>query len=545
MLLDLDSGSALDPARAGFKAASIARAAQLGFPVAPGFVVEGSAAAGPMRRGAAALAERGSGGARLVMADTELPFAGELVEKGLALGDEVVARSSTVLEGSSVWSGAFTSYVDIAPADLPRAVVGCWASAFTVAALERQEAAGVEPGSFPFPVLVQRRVRPRAGGWAEISESGRVGVYAVAGDPAPLLQGWVKGLSAEHDGRWRGDDLTSLMEQRWLDELAVLVRSLHDTMGVDRCEWALSDRLWVLQVGWARPAPVTTPEFEPAPPECEAELTRVARWATLCPGPLGEELVLPWALGVDPSELIRGGDTGPGRLDDVVGLADELMAEAWRAPADEARREAGRVMSVLRGPAPQDAVADIRRLDRADPEKAGRLLDLLDGLRAALVTAGAAGDMEAAWSVGVETARASLAGEPVVSRERVGVGRWEPLLVSVVFGYGRRARGVPAAPGVGAGRAYMGGVTTRERVSVRRRVVCADLPAPHLAPLLWDAAAIATSDGSPAAHLFESARSLGVPAVCAVEGVPTSEEWIVAVDGDGGTLAYLDLGEHP
>jgi phosphoenolpyruvate-protein kinase (PTS system EI component) len=57
--------------------------------------------------------------------------------------------------------------------------------------------------------------------------------------------------------------------------------------------------------------------------------------------------------------------------------------------------------------------------------------------------------------------------------------------------------------------------------------------------LLWDAAGLVTESGSPAAHLFESARALRVPAVCGVS-LPLGDR-IVAVDGHAGVVATLRL----
>jgi pyruvate,water dikinase len=70
-----------------------------------------------------------------------------------------------------------------------------------------------------------------------------------------------------------------------------------------------------------------------------------------------------------------------------------------------------------------------------------------------------------------------------------------------------------------------------------RSMVTAPQPVPNLAPLLWDAAGLVTETGSPAAHLFESARALGIPAVCGVE--LTDANQIVAVDGNTGVVATL------
>ena len=70
-------------------------------------------------------------------------------------------------------------------------------------------------------------------------------------------------------------------------------------------------------------------------------------------------------------------------------------------------------------------------------------------------------------------------------------------------------------------------------------IVTSPQPIPNLAPLLWDAAGLVTETGSPAAHLFDSARALGIPSVCGVE-LPEGE-CIVAVDGHTGVVATHSL----
>ncbi|HEX5695836.1 MAG TPA: PEP-utilizing enzyme, partial [Acidimicrobiia bacterium] len=72
-----------------------------------------------------------------------------------------------------------------------------------------------------------------------------------------------------------------------------------------------------------------------------------------------------------------------------------------------------------------------------------------------------------------------------------------------------------------------------------RGIITSPQPIPNLAPLLWDAAGLVTATGSPAAHLFESARALGVPAVCGLE--LDEADQIVAVDGHAGVVATLSL----
>jgi hypothetical protein len=77
-----------------------------------------------------------------------------------------------------------------------------------------------------------------------------------------------------------------------------------------------------------------------------------------------------------------------------------------------------------------------------------------------------------------------------------------------------------------------------------RDVVVGTHPLPNLAALLWDASALVTTGGGPAAHLFESARALAIPAVAAIHlddivgGDPAtmSGKVSLAVDGVEGRV---------
>jgi hypothetical protein len=333
-----------------------------------------------------------------------------LVARTGRLGVVLVARSTTILEASGEWSGAFTSYLDVSPRDIPRAVTGCWASAFSVAALERQTAVGVEPGSFSMAVLVQPALDPEAGGVARLKDDGTVMVTGVEGSPAPLLQGWTRGHS--------GHELVEVIGNEATDAISDTLHHAHQATGGNRCEWALDDgKVWVLQLDRAEPA--KRPTITPGP--VDPRLTRIAR-----------------------SVALTGGEPRAQSSEQVTGL-------------------------------------------------------------------------------------------------RRGVGRWEPFLASVVLGNGTRIEGIAASSGVGAG------VVTRPDVGPGgpippRSVIAGGQPVPNLAPLLWDAAAIVTETGSPAAHLFESARALRVPAVCGVT-IPAGD-WIVAVDGQDGVVAMIPLFEE-
>lgn len=538
MLFDLGGEDSLDPGRAGSKAAWLARARRAGLPVLPGLVVPAPASLHHMAVGAGALAARGSGGARLAVMAEPLPFAAGLVEAARSLGDALVARSSTALEQSGQWSGAFTSYLDLSPEDLPKAVAGCWASAFSVDSLERQRTAGVEPGSFPMAVLVQPALAPEAGGVASIDRHGVVTVQGVEGSPAPLLQGWSGAAVARHDGSWQGEELIDLVGPHHLDALAATLRTLQTALGADRMEWALDAGMWVLQVGGEsrdRMRPPPPPAMLPPDPV----LLRVARALLHAPGRLGEELVLPWALGGLPVP----GAASPSGSPEPVALrarASQLAAQVWDLPAEEALRAARATFDELLGPEPGPALARIRSLSRPDRAEASALLADLDQHLGVVAERNGLSHRGLLWHRPLDRPA-----EPDVSGgstgRRVGLGRWEPFLAAVAFACGAHHQGTPAGDGVGAGPAWRVSHPARMGSPPPRQVVVAARALPNAAPLLWDAAGLVTETGSPGAHLFESARSLGVPAVCGLE-MPDDQDVLVAVDGYTGVVATAPIG---
>lgn len=534
MFVDLDGPVALDPVRVGSKAALLAAARSAGAPVLGGFVVPADASRAHLALGASALGTRGSGGARLVISAEPLDWADALIARGERLGGPLVARSSTLLEASGEWSGAFTSYIDLEPSHLPKAVVGCWSSAFGVAALERQAEAGVTPGSWSMAVLVQPSLDPEIGGWAELSTDGTVTVHAIKGSPAPLLQGWATGQTAIHRGSWSGE-LVDGMTLSDLDAIrdALAVTSRH--LDVNRCEWALSDGLWLLQLGKTLPV-VDAPNRRPSLPISD-EIVEVVRCVVEAPGVLGEEAVLPWALAglghIEVGDESLGSD--PVRL--VNRLARELTEEVWGLPWQAARPAASRLMSALKG-GDEDSGSTLRQLRRADPYRAALLLGTLRSLRLEMVELGMVADESEAWHLDLAQIEAAREGRRRTVSSRLGMGQWEPLVAQVVLSVGRRRRGSPASPGLGAGRRsdQAGPMKGHDR----RAVLTASRPIPALASLLWDASGLVTSTGSPAAHLFEAARALRVPAVCGVD-MTDSDDAIVAVDGDSGEVATMDL----
>jgi hypothetical protein len=540
VIVDLDDDRCLDPGRVGAKAAWLARGRRVGLPVLPGLVLEGRASHEHMRLGAAALGTRGSGGARLAIIEQPLTCSEDLKSRASRLGPTMVARSSTSLEASGEWAGAFTSYLDLSIDDLPRGVVGCWASAFSVAALERFERARLEPGSVALSVLVQPALQSAAGGTARLETDGVVTITGIKGSPAPLLQGWVTGDQARFDEGWLGDQLIEMLGTTTLTAIAGIVRMASELLGATQCEWAVVDGdVWLLQLG----AP---PLRDPSSIQVldgaldDPHLIRLARTVVQAPGPLGESWVLPWALGgwPDPEPVVLGSPTEAAR--EATKLCAQLSAEVWGLPPDSALAAARECISALRGPDPSATVDHLRRLRPPDAGAAGRLLSLVHTVRMAMVDLGAAADAESAWYLTRADVRSVLGGASHPASARVGVGQWEPFVAAITLANGRRHQGTPASSGVGSGPGCRIDDPRHSEPFRPRQVVAAAPPVPGLAPLLWDAAGLVTSSGSPAAHLFESARALGVPAVCGVD-LPGGSSEIVAVDGYSGVVALLAM----
>lgn len=415
MITRLDDPAAVDPKRVGAKAAALALARQGGLPVLPGFVVEASASMRHNELGSSLLDRQGSGGARLAVTSKPIPDAARVEAAGRELSAYLAVRSSSPLETDGVWAGAFTSYIAITPEELPKAVAGCWASAFTVDALERQLHAGIEPGSVPMAVLVQPSIDPTLGGVAEISPNGTLRVEAVAGSPAHLLQGWERGVAASRrtgEG-WEGAGAVAVVGTAVLDEIGAVLGEASQRFGFTRCEWGVAGSLSILQLGrTARRGPTFTP-------------ARTTTSAALIP------------------------------------VVQALMA----------------------------APGALRR--------------------------------------------------PVTSPGRVGTRAWEPLAAAVVLDHGVSHQGVAAAAGIGVGlRHHSDGRGGNGPPS--RAVVTAPMARPDLSQLIWDAAGLVTDLGGPAAHVFETARSLGVAAVCGVD-LGSEADQIVAVDGYSGVVSTLPL----
>lgn len=537
MLADLDDESSLDPALSGSKGSQLAVARKSGLPVLPGLVVTGPASRAHMRLGAGALTTRGSGGARLVVSGHPIDDAEAIVAAGEQLAHELVARSSTLLESSGAWAGAFTSYVDLAPGELPKAVAGCWASAFSVDALERQKAAGVVPGSFDMAVLIQPALQPRWGGAAELLPDGTIVVHGVEGSPAPLLQGWVQGETATRQTGtfWEGG-LARQLDASLLESIADMLRQAKTLLGANRCEWAIDERrLWLLQLD-------TVPERQPEPIPRVAGNTEdwlpIVRTLVSAPGRLGAELVLPWAIGKGVPVAKPRENVGPGEVQAALRLSRELTSRVWGLPADQAVEKARACLEGLFGPRQVQSLRLIGELRDPDPEISAELMSLVHGIRSTLAAQGAVNSPETAWNLSTQRLEPAL--EDGAVRARMGASHWEPLIAAVVLTHGRRQEGTAASPGLGSGLLHPIEAGCRIQAPAPRSVLHSEQAAPVLSQLLWDASGLVTGVGSPAAHVFESARSLGVPAVTGVD-LAHDQGLVVAVDGFAGVVASITV----
>lgn len=560
MILDLDDPGCSNPSIAGAKAAGLARARQVGLPVLPGVVLTTGASRTAMARGSLALQTRGSGGARTVIACRPLD---RRLHDGLAsavavLGEPLIVRSSSPMEGDGAWSGAFTSYQAIGVADLDVAVRGCWASAFGPAALARMEAAGLGAGAAEMAVLVQPSVEPAFGGVARLA-GGVVIIHAVRGSPAPIVQGHEAGVTIRvaSDGLADGAGGVGLLGATAARDVANVLLEAHAKLGATACEWAIlaNGSVLLLQTSTAAQPPERAPLLVPDALR-GAAAAGLARLVRRSPGPLGEALVLPWAVALhadEPGAHDEADPRGAGDLDPLAALraaraaAADLAGAAWGLPPDVALRSAAHALREARGPDPGPALAGLAVLRAPDGHAVDRQHALLARARAGLVDAGEVPDADTAWYVEPSRAESVLAGLVRPGRSRIGVDRWEPFTSAVVLATGSATTGMPAAPGVGSGRlryiADPGGDTgTRPR-----QVIVVQRPIPSLGALLWDAAGLIALGGGPAAHLFEAARSVGVPAICGADLAPILGEpleladgrYVVAMDGESGVVSIM------
>ena len=544
--------AARDPSLVGVKAARLAAAAGAGLPVLAGRVLPSEASSDAIRRGMEVL-EAGSGpAAYLAVMKSSVPadLGEELVPGPAPDGQLLVVRSSTLLDNDGRWSGAFTSYVGVEARDLATAVRGCWASAFSADALARCRETGIEVGRHRIGVLVQHFLVFEVGGTARVREDGTVVVTAAPGGPAGVVSGH-GGLEVivGVDGRVvEGLDDAAVIGAGTVEAAAALARRAAEAVAAGVIEWgAIGDEVSLLQIGPASPAKSTSPQPSreaTIPVHMPVDAERLARLVTDFAGPLGDDLVLPWALGADAmpyAEPIRVNDPADA-LREARTSAGELAAAVWGATPSVAGERAAAVSRLLLAGRVSDGCREIRDLFPPDTAAARRVVGLVRGLGAFLAAAGVLPSAALVWRLTVsELEHAIEGGRPTLRR---GPGRWEPFVADVVRSRGVHATGTPVSPGVAAGHLH----PLRELRAIGRPaprdVLVTPLPLPHLAPLLWHSAALVSTGGSSGAHLFEVARSLGVPAVIGVDPDTSGGNGsLVAVDGDAGVVSILPPGE--
>lgn len=552
----LETAEAADKIVVGGKAAALARARALGLPVLPGVVVPAEFAKQALAVGAGALAQGGSGAARLAVMRTAVEA--ELLERLAAavhgFGAPLIVRSSSALEGGSTWAGAFSTFEDVGVDELSVAVRGVWASAFTVDAVQRFELAEIDPAEIPLAVLVQPQLRPEIGGTARVLPGGAVQINATRGPLADLVAGWEEGSTAtvSDTGVVSGDEALTQASPDVLAEVAQLARRCRDLLGDDVVEWAYADEeVYLLQStasGAADRAAASAPvPAGPADPRSLALALAAARFA----GPLGEELVLPWAAALEKLPMLGPTAPSPQPLEDLqraIELAAGMSRDAWQLRGSSVPAEIAKVLRDLLGSSPgvaRDRLAGLR------PVPAGRareILELLDGVAAAATAAGLLRTPRELWRHTSASALRLLSGAPAPPLPASsGPWRWEPFMFGTVYAGGTRVEGGQAAvPGIAAGLVVVARDPHDPPRLSGREVVVIERPLPAFSPLLWSASGLVTATGNPGAHLLEVAHSLGVPSVVAaplraagysLDDLGSGPPRVMAVDGDHGTVA--------
>ena len=293
----LDDPAASNIDVSGAKGAGIARAKAAGFPVLDGFVIAPSCSEAALQSAVELLEPRGTGGARMAIIGHQLDdeLLGEISSHVEGLEAPLIVRSSSVLEGSGEWSGAFTSVPEILPGEVGQATKSVWATTFSIEVLERFEEAGLEPGSAPMGVLVQPEIRPDFGGAALVDAAGAVKIDGVKGSPADLMAGWVAGTRAVlEEGVLRGQDAIDLIGESQLVAIGELALRVQTELGHNLIEWAIVDeQVILLQVQDSVVHEVEEAMVIPAALGHPFALDFVKQ-AHSYPGALGDDLVLGW-----------------------------------------------------------------------------------------------------------------------------------------------------------------------------------------------------------------------------------------------------------
>jgi phosphohistidine swiveling domain-containing protein len=298
----LDAVSGQDVSQIGGKAGPLARLAREGLPVPRGLVVPCSVFDRVLAlEGPAGVAEQvhreGEGdGARklrtwLASLEPDPAWAAALVRAVERLSGPVAVRSSAVDEDGErqSFAGQHESYLGLDAAEVPAAVVRCWASLYAERALAYRRGAGPAPGSMA--VLIQRMVdaevsgvlftmNPVSGSWREVV------VEAVWG----LAEGLVSGGVAPHGYVLQRPRRTPRPVQRVLARLRLPL--IDEQLPPIHRQWALS-RSGQVVVG-----PVPSDRVH-ARTLTESQVRRLARLGLRIEARFGGAQDIEWARGAD------------------------------------------------------------------------------------------------------------------------------------------------------------------------------------------------------------------------------------------------------
>ncbi|MCQ3803261.1 MAG: PEP-utilizing enzyme [bacterium] len=553
-LVWLDQADAQDAALVGAKASRLAAARARGLPVLNGLVVPVEVGGPVVRAGEAALRSTdNSGAARSAVFNHPPPsLLQDLAEEAQQLGDSLVVRSSSLAESEGIWAGAFSSYVGVKPEELTQGVMGCWASVFSPGTLKRGQVTETSPRQVGMAVLIQPEIRPSCGGVATVADDGTVTVVSARGHPAGLMAGWERGHVAIVNARGEVQADSSPPGTRLLRVIADLTTATAEKIRCNHIEWLESQegRVHLVQAqpnGDARVEQISRPAPDPAQ-RTQPWMGGAVRMMIRYPGPVGEQLVWPWAIGLEdlspaPSEPDR--KTVATLVENLRQGAALLMSERWGGPETLADF-VGAWSAFRNGDSSSlvDLIGGHRSVDRL--LGAAHLRNLQD-LGQALTAAGVIPHPGWVWHLDP-----NRLDQPSPSRQspmrRIGATPWDAWIYGVVTSQGESITGIPAAGGWGVGRLRsIRNPDDATRFSPRE-VIAVSHPIGNIAPLLWNASGLVTSEGSPGAHLFEVAKWLGVPAVCGVDFSRLAGEtqirsgWqdylTVAVDGGRGHITF-------
>jgi phosphohistidine swiveling domain-containing protein len=534
-LLTLDDGGARRVGLVGVKAARLAEARARGMRVLPGLIVPIAESRPAVRIGLEALARSNRDTAWMAQGEThvEPALAQELV-RARELGDRLVVRSSTRLDDAGVWSGAFASYCDVALGELGTAVRGCWMSIFAPRVLAGLDRTQTDARDVGMAVLIQPQVFPSAGGWTRLT-AGVTDVVVVPGNPAQLLAGHERGVgvSVLEDDTIAAPSCGLPLPQTLLRDLARTARHAERACGANALEWAIVDgQVTVFQLGLAHSmTPTTQVKLHGA--FGTSGYRRLAKILMSRRGPLADLLLGPWAAAAPEDLTATPVEGAPAALllAELLSLAAELAGKVVKSLRIEPEEIVERLTRS------DTSLADRLGMIQVDRQMAARLLGVSDQLASQLTARGALRVPEQLWwqSRGWVEATVCAGSPPFPASGRLG-DRWADAIFGVAAWHGERSTGLAAASGRAVGRianVYKGSDVSHARPG---DVLVTNRPLQEIAPWLWDASALVTREGSPAAHLCEVARSLRIPSVVSADLGNAPDGAAIAVDGASGEV---------